>query len=55
VQSIASYLASYVDFTSDLATERVEELARSTLAYHLADAATREKLMTVFSRCREGR
>ena len=48
VQSIASYLASYVDFESDLAGERVDQLARSTLAYHLADEETRERLLAVF-------
>ena len=48
VQSIAAYLASYVDFESDLAGERVDELARSTLAYHLADEETRQRLLAVF-------
>lgn len=48
VQSIAAYLASYVDFESDLAAERVDELARSTLAHHLADEPTRLRLLEVF-------
>jgi superfamily II DNA/RNA helicase len=48
VQSIAAYLASYVDFESDLADERVNELARNTLAYHLADDETRQRLLAVF-------
>lgn len=48
VQSIASYLASYVDFENDLAEERVEELARSTLAYHLSDDDLRAKVLAVF-------
>ncbi|WP_181165258.1 MULTISPECIES: DEAD/DEAH box helicase [unclassified Mesorhizobium] len=49
VQSIAAYLANYVDFSSDLAIERVNELARNTLAYHLADDATRLRLLNVFA------
>jgi superfamily II DNA/RNA helicase len=48
VQSIAAYLASYVDFESDLAGERVNELARNTLAYYLADDETRQRLLAVF-------
>ncbi|WP_119389653.1 DEAD/DEAH box helicase [Taklimakanibacter lacteus] len=48
VQSIAAYLAAYVDFESDQASERIEELARNTLAYYLADEETREKLVEVF-------
>lgn len=48
IQSIASYLASYVDFESDLADERVDELARSTLAYHLSDDNTRNRVLEVF-------
>lgn len=48
VQSIASYLVSYVDFDSDLAGERVDELATNTLAHHLSDEATRAKLIAVF-------
>ena len=50
VQSIAAYLSAYVDFESDLAEDRVRELAESTLAYHLADQATRDKLLEVFRR-----
>lgn len=48
VQSIASYLAAYVDFESDLATDRINELATNTFAYHLADEKTRAKLLEVF-------
>lgn len=48
VQSIAAYLAAYVDFESDQASERIDELTRNTLAFHLADEATREKLLEVF-------
>ncbi|TIU46148.1 MAG: DEAD/DEAH box helicase [Mesorhizobium sp.] len=48
VQSIAAYLAAYVDFDSDLSEDRVTELAENTLAFHLADAETREKLLEVF-------
>lgn len=48
VQSIAAYLAAYVDFESDLASDRIDELAANTLAYHLADQETRTKLLEVF-------
>lgn len=48
VQSIAAYLAAYVDFESDLAADRIDELAVNTLAYHLADEETRTKLLEVF-------
>ncbi|MER8459629.1 DEAD/DEAH box helicase [Mesorhizobium sp. M1300] len=48
VQSIASYLASYVNFENDLADERVEELARSTLAYHLSEDDLKAKVLVVF-------
>jgi len=48
VQSIAAYLAAYVDFSSDLAGERIDELTRNTLAWHLASDATRENLLEVF-------
>lgn len=48
VQRIAAYLAAYVDFTSDQAGERIDELTRNTLAWHLADDATRESLLEVF-------
>lgn len=48
IQSIAAYLAAYVDFTSEQAGERVDELTRNTLAWHLADVATRENLLEVF-------
>jgi hypothetical protein len=50
VQCIAAYLAAYVDFDSDLSEDRVAELAENTLAYHLADQATRDKLLEVFKR-----
>lgn len=48
IQSIAAYLAAYVDFTSDQAGERVDELTRNTLAWHLADDAIRDNLLEVF-------
>jgi len=48
IQSIAAYLAAYVDFTSDQAGERIDELTRNTLAWHLADDATRDNLLEVF-------
>jgi hypothetical protein len=48
IQSIAAYLAAYVDFTSDQAGERIDELTRNTLAWHLADDATRGNLLEVF-------
>lgn len=48
IQSIAAYLAAYVDFMSDQASERVDELTRNTLAWHLADDATRGNLLEVF-------
>ncbi len=48
VQSIAAYLAAYVDFDGDQAGERIDELARNTLAYHLADEQTQKKLLEVF-------
>lgn len=48
VQSIAAYLSAYVDFESDQAGERIDELTKNTLAYHLADEETRKKLLRVF-------
>lgn len=48
IQSIAAYLAAYVDFMSDQADERIDELTHNTLTWHLADDATREKLLEVF-------
>lgn len=48
IQSIAAYLAAYVDFTSDQAGERIDELTRNTLAWHLADDAMRDNLLEVF-------
>lgn len=48
IQSIAAYLAAYVDFTSDQAGERIDELTRNTLAWHLADDVTRDSLLEVF-------
>lgn len=39
IQSIAAYLAAYVDFASDLAGGRIDELTRNTLAWQLADDA----------------
>lgn len=48
VQNIAAYLAEHVDFADENAMTRVEELAANTLAYHVADEATRQKLLEVF-------
>lgn len=48
VHNIAAYLAAYVDFESDQASERIDELTRNTLAYHLADDEVRAKLLEVF-------
>jgi hypothetical protein len=48
VQNIAAYLAEHVNFADENAMDRVEELAANTLAYHLADEATRQKLQEVF-------
>lgn len=48
VQSIAAYLAAHVDFNDENFLDRVAELAQNTLAYHLADQQTREKLIAVF-------
>lgn len=48
IQSIATYLAAYVDFRSDQADKRIDELTRNTLAWHLADDATRDRLLEVF-------
>lgn len=48
IQSVAAYLAAYVDFNSDQTGERIDELTRNTLAWHLADDATRENLLEVF-------
>jgi superfamily II DNA/RNA helicase len=48
IQHIAAYLAAYVDFDADQASERIDELARNTLAYHLATEEIRENLLEVF-------
>tara|TARA_R110002110_G_scaffold31469_5_gene110843 strand:+ start:41 stop:1954 length:1914 start_codon:yes stop_codon:yes gene_type:complete len=48
IQKVAAYLAAYVDFNSEQAGERIDELTRNTLAWHLADDATRENLLEVF-------
>lgn len=48
IQSIAAYLAAYVDFMSDQPGERIDELTRNTLAWHLADDPTRDNLLEVF-------
>lgn len=48
VQNIAAHLAEHVDFADENAMSRVEELAANTLAYHLADEATQQKLLDVF-------
>jgi len=49
IQSIAAYLATHVDVDDPDADKKVEGLAANTLAYHLADKETREKLLRVFS------
>ena len=51
VQNIAAFLIANMDFEEgeDIAA-RVGELAANTLAYHLADPATRERLVEVFGR-----
>ncbi|KAB0267888.1 hypothetical protein [Microvirga brassicacearum] len=49
IQSIAAYLATHVDVDDPDAAKKVEDLAANTLAYHLADGATRAKLLEVFS------
>ncbi len=49
VQSIAAYLATHVDVDAPEAAKKVEELAANTLAYHLADNDTREKLLQAFA------
>ncbi len=51
VQSIATFLVSNMTFEEgeDVAA-RVAELAANTLAYHLADALTREQLVDLFGR-----
>ena len=49
VQSIAAFLIAHLDFADDQkVSERVTALAENTLAYHVADAPTREKLIAVF-------
>jgi hypothetical protein len=48
IQSIAAYLAAYVDFQDPNYIQRVDGLAANTLAYHLADGETRPKLLEVF-------
>ena len=48
VQNIAAYLAEHMNFADDDSIEQIEQLAANTLAYHLADAETRSKLLDVF-------
>jgi hypothetical protein len=49
IQSIAAFLVANMTFTEgEDAPTRVGELAANTLAYHLADASTREQLVAVF-------
>ena len=51
VQSIAAFLVANMTFEEGEDIDaRVSELAANTLAYHLADAATREKLVDMFGR-----
>jgi hypothetical protein len=54
VQSIAAFLVANMTFEDgeDIAT-RVGELAANTLAYHLANAPTRERLVDLFRRIAE--
>jgi hypothetical protein len=50
VQSIAAFLVANMTFTEgEDAAGRTAELAANTLAYHLADEATRPRLVDVFS------
>ena len=48
IQNVAAYLVSHMTFEEDEAVERVEQLAENTLAYSMADAETRPKLLEVF-------
>ncbi len=48
IQNVAAYLVSHMTFDEDEAVERVEQLAANTLAYSMADAETRPKLLEVF-------
>ena len=51
VQSIAAFLVANMSFDDDEDIDmRVNELAANTLAYHLADAVTRERLVNLFRR-----
>jgi hypothetical protein len=51
VQSIAAFLVANMTFEDDEDAEaRVSELVANTLAYHLADPATRERLVDLFGR-----
>jgi DEAD/DEAH box helicase/Helicase conserved C-terminal domain len=51
VQSIAAFLVANMTFEDDEEIDaRVSELAANTLAYHLADAATRGRLVDMFGR-----
>jgi hypothetical protein len=51
IQSVATFLVANVTFEEGEDIEaRVHELAANTLAHHLADAATRERLVGLFHR-----
>ena len=51
VQSIAAFLVANMTFEDDEDTDaRVSELVANTLAYHLADPVTRERLVDLFGR-----
>lgn len=50
VQSIAAFLIANMTFAEgEAATARIAELAANTVAYHLADEATKARLIEVFS------
>ncbi len=50
VQRIAAFLVAHIIFQDEEVDQRVQELASSTLAYHLADLDTRAKLIELFRR-----
>jgi superfamily II DNA/RNA helicase len=48
VQSITSYLLAHMTFLEAALSETVQALASNTLAYHLADAATKPQVVALF-------
>ncbi|MFA4951986.1 DEAD/DEAH box helicase [Brevundimonas sp.] len=48
IQNIAAFLAAHMTFDDDDAVNRVEELAESTLAYFLAEADQKPRLIEIF-------